>query len=129
MRTLLLLALALALGACDNATQYACTDEFRTIAVEVVNASGRPVSGLTAQSVLERNGQPLADASDALPDEDGLYAVASDADLDALSIDGERVVFTATGDRIIAQATYVIADDGCHVTREDGPTEITARAL
>lgn len=132
MRVLLLAALVLLpfASGCDT-VQYACTLEFRTIQVRVVDALGRPIEGLQAQSVLENGGHPLYeyDSSDPTFGTGGFYTVGSDADLDLLSIDGDAVVFTATGSSVQAEARFVLADDGCHVTKEDGPTEITAVAL
>lgn len=129
MRFWLLAAIAFAFGGCDAAIQYDCTDVFQTVAVEVVDAAGRPVVGLETRSVLERTGDVLQGASDYESHADGIYIVASDADLDVLSIGGDRVLFTATGDAASAQATFVLADDGCHITREEGPAQITAEAL
>lgn len=131
MRLFSLAVLALSLPlltGCDTDALYACTEEFRTIQVRVVDQIGRPVEGLQAQSVLAENGAPLValDPSDPQVGTDGFYPVASDANLDVLDIDGEAVIFTATGPGVRAEARFVVADDGCHVTREEGPTEVTA---
>lgn len=126
MRALLLAALALAAGGCDTASQYACTLEFRTIQVTVADAFGRPVEGLTTTSILERSGELLDLSGDPSDGAGGRYTVASDAHLDLLGIEGDEVTFHAEGEGVRAEARYVLADDGCHITKQEGPNEITA---
>ena len=131
MRLLVLCLGPWLLSACDQQASYACTEEFRTITVEVVDAAERPVIGLAVESVNERTGavlspNPLGDGvSGAL----GRYTVASDADLDALHVEGDPVLFSASGEGVTASARFVIADDGCHVHKEDGPERILAETL
>ena len=131
MRLSLLLGCVLLLTACDDQGLYACTDDFRAVAVEVVDGAGRPVEGLTAESVNERTGEALSaeTLADGARGSAGAYVVASDADLDALHVDGDPVRFTASGEGVIATARFILADDGCHVSKEEGPDQITARAL
>ncbi|MEM1057492.1 MAG: hypothetical protein AAGI52_18395 [Bacteroidota bacterium] len=128
MRPLLLAALVALTSGCDTASQYACTLEFRTVQVMVRDAFGRPVEGLTARSIVER-GQELVlieRTEGSVEGTEGRYTVASDAHLDLLSIEGEDVIFRAEGPGLIAEARYVLADDGCHIRKEEGPAEITA---
>ena len=131
MRFLFLSALALALAACDATTDpFVCTEEFVSIQVEVVDAAGRPLEGLTARSVNERTGEALAGARDSgetrEADDPGVYTVATDADARRLRVDGDPVLFTASGDGVEASARFVLADNGCHVVKEEGPDRVTA---
>ncbi|HIG75885.1 MAG TPA: hypothetical protein EYQ24_15260 [Bacteroidetes bacterium] len=121
--------LALLAAGCDTTTPYACTLEFRSVSVSVVDPQGRLLPGLEAQSIVERTGEVLSRTSDPYDGSQGQYVVASDAHLEALSIDGEEVVFTATGEGVRASARFILADDGCHVQKEEGPAQITAEAL
>lgn len=131
MRPLFLLV-ALALAGCDAAfdSPLVCTEEFVTIDVEVVDAFGRSVEGLAYQSVNERTGEVLPIGKDeGLGARDGRYPVATDAHAPLLRVDGDPVVFTASGAGLLATARYVLSDDGCHVRKEDGPEQITAETL
>lgn len=121
--------LALLAAGCDTAPPYACTLDFRSVAVSVVDSEGRLLSGLETRSVVERTGEVLSSTTDPYDGVQGQYIVASDAHLDALSIDGDDVVFTATGEDVRASARFLLADDGCHVYKEEGPAQITAEAL
>ena len=100
------------------------------ITVEVVDSAGRPVEGLSTQSVNERTGQPLAVAMGATDAPEagvqGRYTVATDADARRLRVDGDPVAFTASGEGVQASARFVLADDGCHVVKEEGPDRVTA---
>lgn len=131
MRFLLLLS-CLLLSACDATSgfAYACTEEFVTIQVEVVDAFGRSIPGLSYASVNERTGEVLKSSTDAPTlGASGVYPVANDLHADRLRVDGDPIRFTASGDGVLASALFVIADDGCHVRREDGPDRITAETL
>lgn len=135
MRPLLLpflLAALVTFAGCDVAFEapFACTEEFRTVNVEVVDAFGRALPGLSYTSVHERTGDVLVTGGpDTSADARGLYPVATDADAPLLRVDGDPVVFTASGEGILASARYVLSDDGCHIRKEDGPDQIVAEPI
>ncbi|MEL6616729.1 MAG: hypothetical protein AAFQ43_13385 [Bacteroidota bacterium] len=128
----LLLAAALAVAGCDSAIfdpSLVCTAEFVTINVEVVDDFGRSIDGLTYRSVHERTGETLNIDEDSVGDLTGLYPVATDAHTSLLRVDGDDVLFSATGNGLVARARFVLADDGCHVRKEDGPDRIVAEPM
>lgn len=131
MRTLFAaLALALAAG-CSNTQQaggdVACTMEYRTVTVAVVDAAGAPLGGLTPTVRNLRTGQVLAFEGEEPYGGEGSYLVATDDHRAALRASGDRLQFRAEGDGVAAEAEFVVSGGPCHVAKESGPDQITAR--
>lgn len=132
-RLLLLLPLAFSYGTmtgCDNSAECACTLEFRSFTVLVVDASETPVEGLSVTIRNERTGDVL----DPTPvtgeqGDDGIYTIITDSEINTLATDGDTVTFEATGGGLTAEASFVFGSDACrcHVVRISGPETITAQ--
>lgn len=130
MRPLLLLLLA-ALAGCSlfrSDDPVACTLEFRSYTVRVVNEAGGPVNGLDATVRNTRTGEIFTFADEPFPADDGHYLVATDAQFGALSEAGDTVAFHAEGQGLTADASFVFAGGPCHVEKRSGPDEIVAEA-
>ena len=130
MRISVLLGL-LALSGCSlllptNADSGVCTLEFRTYAVQVVDAQGVPVDRLETTSIVLRTNEILASDPGVSPAQDGRYLVATDADRGAIQRSGDVVRFTAEGPGLRAEATFEFYDDGCHVVQRSGPAQVVA---
>ena len=126
MRPLALVSLV-ALSACtslDDGEPRACTEEFRTYAVEVVDAAGRPLEGLESTARVERTGERLM--HDAGFPGGSHYPVATDAHRRAIREEGDTVLFTAEGQGVRAEGTFAFYDDGCHLVKRAGPEQIVA---
>ncbi len=102
----------------------ACTMEFRTYTVRVVDAAGEPVEGLTTTVRNERTGEVLAFDDGSIFPENGTYLVATDGH--TFRRGGDPVSFHAEGDGLTASASFEFAFDGCHVVKESGPEQIVA---
>ena len=103
----------------------ACTMEYRTIAVEVVDAAGNPVGGLTPTVRNLRTGEVLSFEEDAATfGGEGRYLVATDAHRDRLSEDGDRLVFRGVGEGRAAEAEFVVAGGPCHIEKRSGPEQV-----
>lgn len=129
MRALLALPLLLASGCATPAASdpgVVCTMEFRTVTVRVVDETGTPLTDLASESVVAATGAVLAEDTDPGLAAEGVYLVATDSDLDALSPDGSDVRFTATSDTWRATASFDIAGGPCHIEKRSGPEEVVA---
>ena len=118
----------MAAGCPPGTAGCACTMEYRTITVRVVDAEGAPVEGLQATVTNETTGRVL-DMGEEEPFEPGAYLVATDAHTNTLSEGGDRLRFRAENDALAAEATFVVGVDDCrcHVDKRSGPAVITAQ--
>jgi hypothetical protein len=118
MRAVAVMALALAVGACDEA----CTDEFRFATVAVVDGADEPVTDATVQTYLVRTGE-LVPVTSFIPREPGTYLVLDDSAKPL--IEGPEEEFRVEAERPTgssAQATFVFSvPGGCHINRISGP--------
>ncbi|HLT48213.1 MAG TPA: hypothetical protein VK002_13345 [Rubricoccaceae bacterium] len=134
MRPLVPFLALLALPACSAPRpggdgDVACTLEFRTYTVQVVDEADQPVGGLTPTVRNLRTGEvlDLRDTGDVLAGGEGRYLVVTDAQLEQLSARGDSLHFRATGDGLVAEAEFVFSGGPCHVEKESGPEQIVAR--
>jgi hypothetical protein len=135
MRTLLTLsALILAAPGCSTVSEGAgdcvCTMEFRTVQVRVVDAAGQPVGDLDVTVTNQRSGETLDVQQEAAgPPAAGTYTVVTDGNVDDVSVEGDDLLFRATGHGRTAEATFVVGRDACacHIDRREGPEQIVAR--
>jgi hypothetical protein len=118
-----ILALAATLAACDgDDAGPACTQEFRTAAVTVVDGRGTPATDATVRTVLVRTGEPVTVTSilDLVP---GSYLILDDGAVALIEGDDEAFRVTAarpTGNAV--EATYrFAAPGGCHIEKVSGP--------
>jgi hypothetical protein len=135
MRILLTLsALVLAAPGCSTVSEGAgdcvCTMEFRTIQVRVVDGAGRPVGDLDVTVTNRRSGEVLDVQQNAAgPAATGTYTVVTDSNVDDVSVEGDELLFRATGQGRTAEATFIVGRDACacHIDRREGPEQIVAR--
>lgn len=135
MRTLLALStLILAAPGCSTTNEGAgdcvCTMEFRTIQVRVVDPAGGPAADLDVTVTNTRTGETLDVQQDAAgPAAPGTYTVATDSNVNDVSVEGDELHFRAAGAGRTAEATFVVGRDSCacHIDRREGPDEIVAR--
>jgi hypothetical protein len=136
MRTSIFACLTLAIGACTTVNQQptdpecgACTMEFRTVQVQVVDAAGTPLAGLDVVVTNERTGSTLDVDQESGGFGTGMYAVITDSNVNEVSEDGDRLHFRATDGTRVAEGTFVVGRDrcACHIVREEGPEQLVAR--
>ena len=125
--------LALLLPACSilspgDGGVAACTLEFRSYTVQVVDADGQPVDGLTATVRNLRTGEvlDLGDGGGLYTPGDGRYLLVTDGQVGQLSEEGDRLHFRAVGNGLVAEAEYVFTGGPCHVERVSGPERVVA---
>ncbi len=123
-----LLMLALLAAGCrrDQATPVACTMEFRTLGITVVDTAGAPIVGAeidvvrraTGASIICKDGeeggcvQPAAGA-------DGRYETVHDGV--PVAEGGEAFRVSAQRDSARAEAELTVGFDGCHIYKVEGP--------
>ena len=107
----------------DPATPCACTEEFRTYTVRVIDAASQPVSDVTITRVNLRTDEILQPGWLGML-EPGYYLVADDGMLDLFSSDGDTVRVSGAKDGVTFVADFVFATPEpcrCHVVKLAGP--------
>ncbi len=104
-----------------------CTDEFRAVLVQVVDASGEPVVGASTKTLRTRDGVEITPQfHDGQP---GSYPLIDDSNHDA--IDGPTMITftanTATGTATLV-GTASLDTCGCHI-QYDGASAVTLTNL
>ncbi|SDM24356.1 hypothetical protein SAMN05421813_10877 [Daejeonella rubra] len=104
----------------------ACTMEFRMVTVKFIDDSGNAQIVKDYSTVNKRTGRSMTPNTDMVVQ--GLYVVASDADLKELSEKGDIVLVSATNPKnnTKIQAEFVIGGGLCicHVSKISGPETI-----
>ena len=132
MRAGALIGTVLSLAACsdDACETVACTMEFRTFSVAVVNEAGEPVTGLAPVVTMVRTGEEL-DLPDMGPGdpESGVYLVMTDGNAALIQQDEEPVRFTATTGQLSVTGDFVFGMTmcRCHVEQLSGPDTLVMR--
>ncbi|MDX2121655.1 MAG: hypothetical protein SF070_11450 [Gemmatimonadota bacterium] len=116
---------ALGLAACDASNGTVCTEEFRTLAVTLVESGGQPVNDATTVTVVPRTGDTLPVTWLGTPVA-GTYVYLDDGAKprirelgDSLRVDVDR---SAGADFSIA--FFVDVPGGCHVNKVSGPDSV-----
>lgn len=131
---LLLLLLGLFLTSCLGQKEVTCenlicTQEFRSIPVKFVDADGEPVAVTDFKAVNTRTKKVLSEGRDQnFPTTEGVYTVASDANLKDLSTEGDIILVSAKSASTQAkkEAEFKIVGGvcSCHVHKVSGPDEM-----
>lgn len=111
---------------CEN---LICTQEFRSIAVKFVDTDGNPVAVTGFKAINTRTKKVLSESRDQnFPTTEGVYTVASDANLKDLSVEGDIILVSAknasTQAKKDAEFKIVGGVCSCHVHKVSGPDEI-----
>jgi len=121
MRRWLLLPLLLA-AACDDDDRAACTEEFRTATVFVMDTSNQPVTDATVQTFHVRTGElvPITSIIDLIA---GAYVILDDNATRLIPSGAEQFRVTASRSSGAAvEALYEFsAPQGCHIEKVSGP--------
>lgn len=121
-------AIAVAALACSDdgeiASPIACTEEFRSWTVTVVDDGGVPVAGLEVDVTRQATGALLPYGGPG--SEAGSYRIMDDGMREELASDGESVVVEGAGTGISFRADYRFGTDGsrCHVEKISGPDTV-----
>ena len=132
VRAAVLIGTVLSLAACsdDECETVACTMEFRTFSVAVVNEAGEPVTGLEPVVTMMRTGEEL-DFSDMGPGdpESGVYLVMTDGNGSLIQQDEEPVRFAVTTGQLSVSGDFVFGMTWCrcHVEQLSGPDTLVMR--
>ncbi|MDT8436503.1 MAG: hypothetical protein RRA92_07075 [Gemmatimonadota bacterium] len=127
-RRLMPLLLALALPGCsdDDGTgpPIACTEEFASWVVAVVDDTGTPVEGLEVAVTREATGALLPYGEPGFVV--GSYRIMDDRMNDELRVEGETIVVEGEGEGIAFRADFLFGTDAarCHVEKISGPDTV-----
>ncbi|WKV10682.1 hypothetical protein [Marivirga harenae] len=101
-----------------------CTEEFRTITLEIKDGNGNPVVLDDFYTFEDSRNKFEFDKND-FQVENGIYPVISDAELEELDKVGTVLIFVGEIDgRNVVEHQMVIGHDCCHVILIEGETEI-----
>ncbi len=101
-----------------------CTEEFRTISLEITNPEGDPVV-LDYFYTFYDSRKKFEYTLDDVQKGEGIYPVITDADMDELDREGSILIFVGEKDgRNIVEHQMVIGHDCCHVQLIEGDDEI-----
>ena len=121
-------AAVLSLIGCAEASSNscACTEEFRTYVIVVVNAVGTPVANLTPSVTLVRTGQPITPLASPVG---GTYPAFSDAELPLVQSSGDLVRFEVASGQAsgTADITFAATPCRCHIEKVSGPDTLVLR--
>lgn len=107
------IALALLLAGCghfggSDTDNCACTALFAMVTVEIVDAGGQPVTGLTTRTVFVPTGQTVAVSTVPF---DGTYVIADDNSVGLTDEDGELFRFEIVSPPVTRD--YLLSTDAC----------------
>lgn len=109
--------------------QMICTQEFRMVQVKFKDAAGNPVMVKDYSAINKRTGESTLQNNDpATVNNQGIYIVASDADVRKLSESGDIINVTAThpttNNKVTAEFVVKGGACACHITKVSGPSEV-----
>ncbi len=110
--------------------QMICTQEFRMVQVKFKDAAGNPVTVKDYSAINKRTGESTVQNNDpATVNNQGIYVVASDADVKKLFESGDIITVTATNPTTNKKVTTEFVVSGglcaCHINKVSGPAEIS----
>jgi hypothetical protein len=110
----------------DPTEPIACTEEFRSWIVVVVDAGGEPIDGLAVQVVRASSGAVLPYGDPGFSA--GSYRIMDDGMADSIRIEGETIEASALEGEATFEAAWEFGADPwrCHVERLSGPDTVTA---
>ncbi|MEO9477301.1 MAG: hypothetical protein ABJG41_17280 [Cyclobacteriaceae bacterium] len=110
----------------DCSGNFACTEVFITIGVDIKNSSGQAVTLDSASVTNQKSGVSHSPSYDSYPDFASYYGIADDADLDDVDYDGTVFLFEGwlEGEKVVSEE-FLIGKDCCHILKLEGPKEIT----
>ncbi|MGV3684194.1 MAG: hypothetical protein ACO1NS_01125 [Daejeonella sp.] len=111
---------------CEN---MICTQEFRMVQVVFKDSVGKPLNVKAFSAVNKRTGENMARNSDPSNEpSQGVYIVASDADVRKLSEKGDVIQVSAshpvTNKNVISEFVVTGGICACHINKISGPSEI-----
>ena len=121
-------AIAVAALACSDdgeiASPIACTEEFRSWTITVVDDAGAPVAGLDVDVIRSATGALLPYGGPGF--EAGAYRIMDDGMREELAADGESVVVEEAGAVTTFRADFRFGTDvsRCHVEKISGPDTV-----
>ena len=131
MRHFILLAICIALAACNGGNNNecddcpaACTYDFRFLTIDVKDSEGNPVELKDYNVTVKKTNEALNITFKSSTE--GSYVIASDSHMKELACDGTKVEFNYSidGDSYKTE-TFLIGKDCCHIQwRDDKAQEI-----
>ncbi len=132
LSTTLLISLFLLFQSCsekDNECDVSCTEEYRTIVVNIINSEGEPVALDSFKVVDLRNGRDLSDEPDdqtfQIMRERGNYPVFSDKYVEDYMQEELQIKFTGFIEDVeVVSEIYKVGADCCHIYHVSGDLEL-----
>jgi len=96
----------------------ACTEEFRTISVLLINEKGEPVLNASTYTVNQTGDTLLTTQTGFYP---GSYVVLSDNEKNRLGNQPVNIRFEAFIDSLTTNGSFQVSADACHISYISGP--------
>jgi hypothetical protein len=101
-----------------------CTEVFVSVTLEVVDTDGEPVALDDYNTFIDSKNEFKIDKADSNPAE-GIYPVASDAQMNLLSFEGTVLTFVGViDDQNVVEHQMTIGKDCCHIQLLEGEEKI-----
>ncbi|MEJ7691945.1 hypothetical protein [Daejeonella sp.] len=109
--------------------QMICTQEFRMVQVKFKDAAGNPVTVKDYSAINKRTGTSTVQNNEPVTvNNQGIYTVASDADVKKLSEAGDVITVSAThpttNNKVTAEFVVNGGKCACHINKVSGPSEV-----
>jgi len=112
-----------------NLASRICTEEFRTISLQIQDADGNPVLLDDFYTFFDSRKKFEFDSND-FQHERGVYPVITDAELEELEREGTTLIFVGEkNEKNLVEHQMVIGHDCCHVQLIEGENEIVIEDL
>ena len=103
---------------------FGCTEEYRTIVIQVVDQNNQPVQFDKHQVINQTTGEEININWLGLIGTG--YIIAEDAMLSDLPVEGHCIELQGIiNDKVIVRQSYLVGHDCCHVVLWEGPQTIT----
>ena len=127
MRVVLPCCLTALIVACSDSQGVNCTEILRVLTVVVTDTAGQPLDSLSSRTVVRATQAVLPTVPHSLGVHGpGRYEVVSDSHQDSLQQGDTILDFAAWDASHFATGTFVVASDGCHISKREGPDTIVA---
>lgn len=114
----------------DNCNEtIICTEEFRTISLEITNSDGAPVLLDVFYTFYDSRKKFEYDLND-IQSGQGIYPVLTDAEMDEIEREGSTLIFVGEKNGVnIVEHQMVIGHDCCHIQLISGDNKIIVEIL
>jgi len=108
----------------NDCNQYiACTEEFVSVSIELIDSAGNPYS-LDSYKTIKKSSNEVVKINDDFSN-DKYYPILNDSHKKETTVDGEIFVFEGLkNNMVVVSEEYIISADCCHINLVSGEIKI-----